>query len=158
MTNKLTREHLVGKSRPPSAVSDHDMKSLARGEIVARLGDALFKGTDKPPGQAFYHGLSRQGSHRHKRAHTDRSQQRPVAGVASTTFRTENVLFDLHPRRGEVFCPSELLSLETGVRGFLKDKGTMHLYKLCGQWDTIGHHCQSRRGHCNLMVLELLAR
>ena len=82
-------------------MSDHNIKSLGRGEIVARLGDALFKGT----------GTSLQGRHSIPdcpKVSTDTKQrthivlnERPVAGVASTTFRTENVLFDLHPGRGE---------------------------------------------------------
>lgn len=47
--------------------------------------------------------------------------ERPVADITPTTFRTENVAFDLQPGPGEVLVQVNWLSLDPAMRGWLKD-------------------------------------
>jgi NADPH-dependent curcumin reductase CurA len=47
--------------------------------------------------------------------------ERPIADITPTTFRTERVPFDLEPRTGEVLVQVNWLSLDPAMRGWLKD-------------------------------------
>jgi len=47
--------------------------------------------------------------------------ERPVADISPTTFRIENIPFDLHPVQGEVLVQVNWLSLDPGMRGWLGD-------------------------------------
>ena len=47
--------------------------------------------------------------------------ERPVADTTPTTFRIENVPFDLRPVQGEVLVQVNWLSLDPGMRGWLED-------------------------------------
>jgi len=47
--------------------------------------------------------------------------ERPVADITPTTFRIENIPFDLHPEQGEVLVQVNWLSLDPAMRGWIKD-------------------------------------
>ena len=47
--------------------------------------------------------------------------ERPVTDITPTTFRIENIPFNLHPVQGEVLVQVNWLSLDPGMRGWLKD-------------------------------------
>lgn len=48
-------------------------------------------------------------------------QERPVAEIEPTTFRTEVLPFDLKPGQGEVLVQVTWLSLDPAMRGYLRD-------------------------------------
>jgi len=47
--------------------------------------------------------------------------ERPVADITPTTFHIEKIPFDLHPGQSEVLVQVDWLSLDPGMRGWLKD-------------------------------------
>ena len=47
--------------------------------------------------------------------------ERPVANITPTTFRVENIPFDLHPGQGEVLVQVNWLSLDPAMRGWIRD-------------------------------------
>jgi hypothetical protein len=47
--------------------------------------------------------------------------ERPIADITPTTFRIENVAFDLEPGQGEVLVQVNWLSLDPAMRGWLRD-------------------------------------
>jgi len=47
--------------------------------------------------------------------------ERPVADITPTTFHIENITFDLHPGQSEVLVQVNWLSLDPGMRDWLKD-------------------------------------
>ncbi len=47
--------------------------------------------------------------------------ERPLADITPTTFRIENVAFDLRPGQGEVLVRVNWLSLDPAMRGWLRD-------------------------------------
>jgi len=47
--------------------------------------------------------------------------ERPLADITPTTFRIENVAFDLRPGQGEVLVQVNWLSLDPAMRGWLRD-------------------------------------
>jgi NADPH-dependent curcumin reductase CurA len=47
--------------------------------------------------------------------------ERPIADITPTTFRTERVPFDLKPQTGEVLVRVNWLSLDPAMRGWLRD-------------------------------------
>jgi NADPH-dependent curcumin reductase CurA len=48
--------------------------------------------------------------------------ERPISDITPTTFRIENVTFDLRPGHGEVLVQVNWLSLDPAMRGWLKDR------------------------------------
>jgi NADPH-dependent curcumin reductase CurA len=47
--------------------------------------------------------------------------ERPIADITPTTFRTETVPFDLQPGPGEVLVQVNWVSLDPAMRGWLRD-------------------------------------
>ena len=47
--------------------------------------------------------------------------ERPVADITPTTFRVENLPFDLRPTQGEVLVQVNWLSLDPAMRGWIRD-------------------------------------
>jgi hypothetical protein len=53
--------------------------------------------------------------------------ERPVTDITPTTFRIENVPFDLHPGQGEILVQVNWLSLEPAMRFWLKDVKRLYI-------------------------------
>lgn len=49
-------------------------------------------------------------------------RERPTTDIVPTTFRSEVLPFDLHPKDGQVLVKVNWLSLDPAMRGWLSDK------------------------------------